>query len=90
LPALEFDSKLLTLPIVRDERELEEYLKHSPADLLGRRDYGTTLADQVRRILERGLRGDWPSSNDVAARLSISPQHVRRLLREEGTSLGQI
>ena len=88
--ALVLDSKLLGLPIVRNERELDEYLKHSPADLLGRRDYGTTLADQVRRILERGLRGEWPTSDDVAARLSISPQHVRRLLREEGTSLGAI
>ena len=86
--ALVLDSKLLGMPIVRDERELDEYLKHSPADLLGRRDYGTTLADRVRRILERGLRGEWPSSEDIAARLSISPQHVRRLLREEGTSLG--
>jgi AraC-like DNA-binding protein len=86
-PALEFDS---TLPIVRDEAELEEYLKHSPADLLARRDYGTTLADQVRRILERGPRGNWPSSDDIAARLSMSPQHVRRRLRDEGTSSGQI
>lgn len=89
-PALEFDSRLLSLPIVRDERELDDYLKHSPADLLARRDYGTTLADQVRRILQRGLRGEWPTSDDVAARLSISPQHLRRLLRDEGTSLGQI
>jgi AraC-like DNA-binding protein len=89
-PALEFDSALLALPILRDERELDDYLKHSPADLLGRRDYGTTLADQVRRILERGLRGEWPSSDDVAQRLSISPQHVRRRLRDEGTSLGAI
>jgi AraC-like DNA-binding protein len=89
-PALEFDSALLALPILRDERELDDYLKHSPADLLGRRDYGTTLADQVRRILERGLRGEWPSSDDVAQRLSISPQHVRRRLREEGTSVGAI
>lgn len=89
-PAMEFDTALLALPIVRDERELADYLKHSPADLLGRRDYGTTLGDQVRRILERGLRGDWPSSDDVAQRLSISPQHVRRRLREEGTSLGAI
>ncbi|MCW2494968.1 AraC family transcriptional regulator [Jatrophihabitans sp.] len=88
--ALVLDSKLLPLPIIRDERELDEYLKHSPADLLGRRDYGTTMADQVRRILERGLRGPWPSSEDVAARLSLSPQHVRRLLRDEGTSLGAI
>ena len=89
-PALELDTRLLSLPIVRDERELEQYLQHSPADLLARRDYGTTLADQVRRILERGLHGTWPSSEDVAARLSISPQHVRRRLREEGTSLGEI
>jgi AraC-like DNA-binding protein len=89
-PALEFDSALLALPILRDERELDEYLKHSPADLLGRRDYGTTLADQVRHILERGLRGQWPSSDDVAQRLSISPQHVRRRLRDEGTSVGAI
>lgn len=88
--ALVLDSKLLTLPIVRNEAELDEYLKHSPADLLARRDYGTTLSDQVRRILERGLRGEWPTSDDVAARLSISPQHVRRLLREEGTSVGAI
>jgi AraC-like DNA-binding protein len=89
-PALVLPTKLLDLPIVRDERELDEYLKHSPADLLGRRDYGTTLGDQVRKILERGLRGEWPSSDDVAAKLSISPQHVRRLLRDEGTSLGAI
>ena len=88
--ALVLDSALLTLPIIRDERELDEYLKHSPADLLARRDYGTTLSDQVRRILERGLRGEWPTSDDVASRLSISPQHLRRLLRDEGTSLGAI
>jgi AraC-like DNA-binding protein len=88
--ALVLDSKLLALPIIRDEQALDEYLKHSPADLLGRRDYGTTIADQVRRILERGLVTDWPSSEDVASRLSLSPQHVRRLLREEGTSLGAI
>ncbi len=89
-PAIEYPSSLLSLPIVRDERDLEEYLKVSPADVLARRDYGTTLAEQVRRILERGLRGEWPSSDDVAARLSISPQHVRRRLREEGTSIGEI
>lgn len=89
-PALEFRSTVLNLPIVRNERDLEAYLQHSPADLLARRDYGTTLADRVRRILERGLHGDWPTAADVAMRLAISPQHVRRLLREEGTSLAGI
>jgi AraC-like DNA-binding protein len=89
-PALQFPSSVLNQPIMRDERDLEAYLQHSPADLLARRDYGTTLADRVRRILERGLRGEWPSAADVATRLAISPQHLRRLLRDEGTSLAGI
>ncbi|MEO6887309.1 MAG: AraC family transcriptional regulator [Jatrophihabitantaceae bacterium] len=89
-PAMSFSTNLLSLPIVRDETDLEQFLKYSPADLLARRDYGTTLADQVRRILERGLRGHWPTSEDIAARLSLSAQHVRRRLREEGTSIGEI
>ena len=89
--AIEFDASLLRMPIVRDEADLETYLRHSPADVLTRRNYGTTLADQVRRILEHGLRGEWPDSEDVAARLSMSAQHLRRRLRDdEGTSLGAI
>jgi AraC-like DNA-binding protein len=89
-PAFEFSAALLSLPIIRAEAELIDYLRHSPADLLARRDYGTTLADQARRIVERGLRGEWPDTDAVAARLSISPQHLRRRLREEGTSLSAI
>jgi AraC-like DNA-binding protein len=88
--SLEFDTSLLSQPVVRDDQELLRYLRHSPADLLARRDYGTTLAEQSRRILERGLRGDWPGSDEVARRLTMSTQHLRRRLREEGTSLGRI
>ena len=64
-PALVLDERLLDLPIVRDEAELDRYLRHSPADVLAQRDYGTTLADQVRNILERGARGDWPTSDEI-------------------------
>lgn len=89
-PALVLDERLLELPIVRDEADLDRYLRQSPADALAQRDYGTTLADQVRNILERGVRGDWPASGEVAKRLSISAQHLRRRLRDEGTSVGAI
>jgi AraC-like DNA-binding protein len=89
-PALVLDERLLDLPIVRDEAELDDYLRHSPADALAQRDYGTTLADQVRNILERGVRGDWPAADEIAKRLSISAQHLRRRLRDEGTSAGAI
>jgi AraC-like DNA-binding protein len=89
-PALEFSNEMLTLPVVRTEAELEEWLRNSPSDLLMLRDYGTTVSDQVRKILERGLRGDWPTPDEAAAKLSMSTQNMRRLLREEGTSVTKI
>src|SRR5579875_2663979 len=48
------------------------------------------ISDQVRHLLERGLGGEWPSSEQVAAGLAVSLQHLRRRLREEGTSISQI
>jgi len=88
--SVQFSNDVLTLPVMRTEDELEEWLRNAPADLLMYRDYGTTTSDQVRRILERGLRGDWPAPDDVAAQLAMSTQHLRRVLREDGTSMSAI
>lgn len=88
--ALVFDSDVLRAPIVRSEEDLIAYDRNAPADLLARRDYGTSLTDQVRKILERGLKGKWPTADQVADRLSMSPQTVRRKLGEESTSITQI
>ncbi|TWP34114.1 AraC family transcriptional regulator [Leekyejoonella antrihumi] len=84
------DSAAMTLPVVRDERATEKWLRDSPLDLLRSRDHSTTVADQVRHIFERGLRGDWATSDEVAAKLAISTQHLRRALREEDTSMSRI
>ncbi|MFL6062788.1 MAG: AraC family transcriptional regulator [Marmoricola sp.] len=89
-PAIEFANEMLTLPVVQDEASLEEWLRNSPADLLMLRDYSTGVADQVRKIFERGLRGPWPTPDEAAAQLSMSTQNMRRLLREEGTSVTRI
>jgi AraC-like DNA-binding protein len=88
--AVHFGNDVLTLPVMRTEEELEAWLRNAPADLLMYRDYGTTTSDQVRRILERGLRGEWPTPDDVAAQLAMSTQHLRRVLREDGTSMSAI
>lgn len=88
--ALTFDSALLDAPIIRNETEALAFIRSLPGNFYGTRDYGSTTAEQVRKILERGLRGDWPSADEVAAKLSVSPQHLRRLLHEEKTSISQI
>jgi AraC-like DNA-binding protein len=88
--AMAFDRTLLTAPVVRDEHQLADYLTDQPNVWYATRDYGSTLADQVRRILERGLRGHWPTPDDIATQLTMSTQHLRRLLRAEHTSIGQL
>jgi AraC-like DNA-binding protein len=88
--ALVCGADLLIAPLVRSEAELDEFIRNSPGDLLARRDYGTSLADQVRHMVRPGRSEQLPSMDDVAARLAMSPQTVRRKLREEGTSLREI
>lgn len=87
---LGFDADLLAAPMLRGDAELDVYIAESPQNFFSTRDYGSTVSDQVRRILEQGLRGAWPTLEDIASRLSMSTHHVRRLLREEETSLTQI
>ena len=88
--ALVCGSDVLRAPLVRSEAELDEFIRNAPCDLLARRDYGTSLADQVRHMIKPGRREQLPSMDDIAARLAMSPQTVRRKLREENTSLREI
>ncbi|GAA1032920.1 hypothetical protein GCM10009565_80490 [Amycolatopsis albidoflavus] len=83
---LAFDSRLLPAPVIRGEAELAEFLEDQPDAWLATRDYGSALADQVRAIVEQGTI----APDGIADRLGVSTQHLRRLLRGEGTSIGQI
>ncbi|MHC0430442.1 AraC family transcriptional regulator [Streptomyces sp. O3] len=85
----------LDAPLVRDEDQLERMLRRAPFDLLSRREYDTTVAEQVRRTLVRALadRGDaprLPALGEVAARLAVSPATLRRRLAAESTSYRQL
>lgn len=84
---LSFDTGLLSSPLLRSDRELDTFIANCPQNFFSTRDYGSTVTDRVRRILEQGLTGEWPTPEDVAARLSFSVHHLRRLLREEDTSM---
>ncbi|GHF56488.1 transcriptional regulator [Streptomyces mashuensis] len=91
-----FDARWLGVPLVRDEAGLAELLRRAPADLLDRREYGTTVAEQVRRALAAALRGGGggparlPEVAQVAARLAVSPATLRRRLQQEGTSFQRL
>lgn len=89
--AVELSTSVLDSPVIRTPEELDDYLSRAPADILDQRDYDSTVTLRVRAILERSaFTGQWPTAEEVAARLLMSPGHLRRLLRKEETSLGAV
>jgi AraC-like DNA-binding protein len=88
--AMTFSTRYLSAPIIRSEDELIEFIRTSPNDLLFRQDYQPTPSSRVRRMIERRQPDEAVTVDDVAKRLSISAQHLRRLLRDEGTSFREI
>ncbi|MBC3271983.1 AraC family transcriptional regulator [Pseudomonas sp. SWRI81] len=87
--SLLFHSRYLAMPLLQDERTLKHFLERSPADLLSRPDDGDSLSSRLRRLLSRDS-AHWPDLEAVAAHLHISPQTLRRHLREEGTSFQEL
>lgn len=86
------ETRWLDAPVVRDEAALESLLRCAPADLLSRRAWDTTVADQVRHTLRRALRDGarLPELAEVSARLAVSPATLRRRLHAEGTSFQEL
>ena len=88
--ALVFDRSVLDRPVLQDEAGLRAFLRYAPGEVLARLDHGSTTAAQVRRLLGRSMPDHLPHPQDVAARLAVSPQTLRRRLASEGTSFQQI
>ncbi|WP_439888027.1 AraC family transcriptional regulator [Pseudomonas sp. MBLB4123] len=84
-----FHARYLAMPLLQDERTLKQFLEHSPADLLARPDGGDSLSGQIRRLLGRDC-ARWADLDGIAQQLHMSPQTLRRHLREEGSSFQQL
>ncbi|WP_162525920.1 MULTISPECIES: AraC family transcriptional regulator [unclassified Mycobacteroides] len=88
LPTLVLDAALLSAPVVRTEADFDDFISQSPEDVLfRRRGYEVSTAEQVRRMTEQGIGGQWPTTSAMAMRLGVSAQTLRRRLREEGSSV---
>lgn len=104
--ALVFDRALLSEPVLQDEAGIAAFLRRAPQDVLARIDYGSTTAARVRRLVGQSLPGPrssvraaggaavpagaLPTEAELAERLALSPQTLRRRLAAEGTSFQQI
>ncbi|MDM0039183.1 AraC family transcriptional regulator [Variovorax sp. J22G21] len=85
-----FDARWLDLPVVQSQQSLREFLASSPANLIVRYRDTSSLTERIRRLLRKGLGADMPSLEAVGEALAVTPQTLRRRLREEGRGFQQI
>ncbi len=81
---LQFDARWLALPVVQSPQSLREFLAGAPANLLIKYRDASRVSERIRRLLQRRLDTELPSLEVVGQALGITPQTLRRRLREEG------
>ncbi len=79
-----FEARWLDLPVVQNPQSLQEFLRQAPASLLIKYRDQTSLSERIRRLLRRHLAGELPSLEVVSESLAMTPQTLRRRLRDEG------
>jgi len=85
-----FDTQSLELPIKQHERELNVFLKNSPADLLSKPVFYSAMTTQVMNLIGDSDNGIFPSIEVVARNFNMSSRNLRRRLKEEETSYQKI
>ncbi len=87
-----FSRKYLARPIRRSKKELDAWLRDSPADLLYLPGRDATVNAHIRQELMRELQEHmrFHAFDNICESLHMSTQVVRRRLAEEGTSYQKI
>lgn len=81
-----FDRSALSLPIKQKERELKQFLKNSPADLLSKPMFHSTFTTQVMNYMGERHADSIPLIEQVASYFNMSSRNLRRRLKEEESS----
>ncbi len=79
-----FEARWLALPVVQNRQSLQEFLAGAPANLLIRYRDASSVSERIRRLLQRRLDSVLPSLQAVGELMAMTPQTLRRRLREEG------
>jgi AraC-like DNA-binding protein len=87
---LSFEAHWLDLPVVQSAQSVREFLAGAPANLIVKYRDTSSLTDRIRRLLRRRLGEELPSLEEVGDALAVTPQTLRRRLREEGRGFQQI
>ncbi|MCG8671121.1 MAG: AraC family transcriptional regulator [Pseudomonadales bacterium] len=88
--SLVFPAKLLDLPVMQTEDSLKTFLKEAPGNLIVIPDNDNSVTAQVRSIIGKDFREEFPDFETVAKILNTTPQTLRRRLKQENSSYQEI
>ncbi len=87
-----FSSQYASLSPLRTQRELAQFLKRSPADVLTMPGDDSSLTLSIKKLLLNNAETlkTFPEFDDLAITVHMSPPTLRRKLKEEGSSYQKI
>ncbi|MGB4342654.1 MAG: AraC family transcriptional regulator [Moraxellaceae bacterium] len=88
--ALVFPTSWLSLPLVQNPLSLSKFLKDSLALIIVGNAQPIGLPEQIRAIISKEYGNTFPDFAQVCEQLSMTPQTLRRRLKEENTSYQEI
>jgi AraC-like DNA-binding protein len=89
--SVSFSARHLEAPIMRNEEELEAFLKLAPYHMvIEPMASALSITHRIRDILGADFREEMPSFEELTVRLNMSARTLRRRLEKEGTSYQRI
>ncbi len=87
-----FSQQYANLPMVRTQRELAQFLKNSPADLMTIPGDDDSLSLMIKITLLEKIKNKepFPEFESIAKGMNLSPQTLRRRLHDEGINYQKI
>lgn len=83
---LVFTEEVLALPLVQSELSLSHFLRNSLGQLLTGEVYQSGLPAQIRTLIANEYNQHVPDFAEVCRKLNMSPQTLRRRLKDANTS----
>ncbi len=84
------DSRYMQMPLVQNALSLSKFLRSSLEELMDGDIQNASLNAQIRSIISKEFGNNFPDFSVVCDKLAMTPQTLRRRLKDENTSYQEI
>jgi AraC-like DNA-binding protein len=81
---LTFDSQLLDLPVIQNERTVHSFIRAAPANIVLKYKNNSSFSATIRKTMRALPSSEWPDFDMFASNLNMTRSTLRRRLQDEG------